>query len=154
MNRKTIFQNTNLELHRREDWMISQNNLHRLLFFKRSWKTIFQNLILEHQLQLIQLCRKRLDIAAKQTLSSGILRKELEDDLPEYEFGTLNTSCQNLEKRRLEESMEQDMDISPEQSPQKKVCKIDENSNMSSNITLFADAPPMSPVNASWYPSV
>ncbi len=50
--------------------------------------------------------------------------------------------------------MEQDMDISPEQSPQKKVFKIDENSNMSSNTTLFADAPPMSPINASWYPSV
>ena len=120
MNRKTIFQNTNLELHRREDWMIAQNNLYRLLFCKRSWKTIFQNLILEHQLQLIPLCRKkRLDVAAKKTLSTGILRKELEDDLPEYEFGTLNTSCQNLEKRRWEESIEQDMDIS-QSSPHKR----------------------------------
>jgi hypothetical protein len=40
---------------------------------------------------------------------------ELEDDLPEFE--TLTTSCQTLEKRRWEENMEHDRDISPQQSP-------------------------------------
>jgi len=39
---------------------------------------------------------------------------ELEDDLPEFEFGTLISGCQTLEKRRWEENMEHDMDISPQ----------------------------------------
>jgi len=100
------------------------------------------------------LLKRKLDDGTKQSLSSVIIQKELEDDLPEFDFGTLTTSCQIVEKRKWEENMEHDMDISPEQSPQKKVCRIDENSNMSSSTTLFAAAPPMSPVNASWYPSV
>jgi hypothetical protein len=30
-----------------------------------------------------------------------------------FEFGTLTTNCQTLEKKRWEENMEHDMDISP-----------------------------------------
>jgi len=68
-----------------------------------------------------------LDVVTKQSLSSAIFRMELEDDLPEFDFGTLTTSYQTSEKRGWEENMEQDMDISPEQSPQKKAYRIHEN---------------------------
>jgi len=42
-----------------------------------------------------------LDVVTKQFLSFAILRKEKEEDLPEFEFGTLTTSCQTLEKRKM-----------------------------------------------------
>jgi len=99
-----------------------------MLFFKRNRTTIFQNSNLELQLQVVKLRRREdWDAVTKQSLSSAILQKELEDDLSEIEFGTLTTSCQTLEKKRWKENMEQDMDISPHQSPQKKVCRIHKN---------------------------
>jgi len=41
-----------------------------------------------------------LNVVTKQSLSFVILRMELEDDLPEFEFGTLTTSCKTLVKWR------------------------------------------------------